>query len=335
MQNARPEVLVTGTGVVTCLGASLEATLDAARRGGRVRGIPVPPLCGTPYEGYTAAGEPEIDLPAHVPDRRMRKFMSRHAELAAVAARQALEEAAPHTRGIAAERMGLYAGVGLAAVDIRFSTGLLRASLNETGAFSLGRFAREGLRTIHPLWSFHTLANMPACIVSILEGIKGDNGIYTPWEDQTAFALLEAAHALARGDIDCAVVVASDTPAHPASLVELASAGYISPHEIAASGAACLVLERPDSGAPQRPCSRLRNLRLEALPAESAQHDPKKNGSGEFGLPSAPRIHDPLAPLIGRTVAAAPLLLAALAGPLGLPCRLDGCGGHSFTFEVA
>ena len=314
MRSFTPEVRVTGAGAVTCLGASREATLDALAEGRRVHGEPSRYLAGTPYAGCLISQEQEPDIAGYITDRRMRKFMSRHAELAAAAARQALEAASPLERGIAPERIGLYAGVGLAAVDIQASAGLLHKSLDQGGTFCQKAFAKDGLRAIHPLWSFHTLANMPACIVSVLESIKGDNGIYTPWEDQTAFALVEAAHALDRGDIDCAVVVASDTPHHPASLVELASAGYLASGEIAAPGAACLVLERRDAP-PPADSSVLTNIRL--------------------GLEDGLRPTDPLAPLIGRTIAAAPLLLAILAPIRDLPCRLTGCGGHTFSFEVA
>lgn len=301
---------------MTCLGTSLKETLAAVKTGARVRGEPFSFLKNTPYGGCLAAREQSPDLRDRIADRRMHKFMSRHAELAAVVAREALQEADLAGRGVESERIGLYAGVGLAAMDITASMELLRASLNRDGVFSLDRFSRDGLRTIHPLWSFHTLANMPACIVSVLEGIKGDNGIYTPWEDQTSFALLEAACALHQGTIDAAVVVASDTPSHPASMVEMAASGFIASGEVAAPGAACLVLERPDCPAPARPFSLLRNMRLTASAVEN---------SGTA---------DPLAPIVGRTVAAAPLLLAILAPLLDLPCQLQGCGGHRFSFEV-
>ncbi|MCL2591344.1 MAG: hypothetical protein FWD67_10855 [Betaproteobacteria bacterium] len=316
MQNV-PEVRIIGSGMVTCLGASCAATLAAVKAGSRVQGEPFPFLAGTPYSDCLAAQGQELDLCGRITDRRMRKFMSRQAELAAAAAREALEEADLPARGVAPERIGLYAGVGLAAMDIAASAKLLRASLDEEGSFSLSRFSRDGLHTIHPLWSFHTLANMPACIVSVLEGIKGDNGIYTPWEDQTAFALLEAAHALGEGSIDAAVVVASDTPSHPASMVGLASSDFIAPGEVVAPGAACLVLERTNTSTTERLFSRLSSLRLVTSPQEDARPD------------------DPLAPVIGRTLAAAPLLLVILAPLLGLPCRLRGCGKHSFSFEAA
>ena len=316
MQNT-PEVRITGSGLVTCLGASRAATLAAIEAGARVQGEPFSFLADTPYSACLSAQGQEPDLRDRITDRRMRKFMSRHTELAAVAAREALEEADLPARHIAPERIGLYAGVGLCAIEMPVSTKLLRASLDESGAFSLDRFSRDGLHTIHPLLSFHILTNMPACIVSVLEGIKGDNGIYTPWEDQTAFALLEAAHALHEGVIDAAVVVASDTPSHPASMVEIAASGFIAPGEVAASGAACLVLERPDSPAPEHSFSRLSNLALMA----SAQEDVRPD--------------DPLAPVTGRTFAAAPLLLTILASRLGLPCHLRGCGGQLFSFEVA
>ncbi|MDR0441663.1 MAG: hypothetical protein LBI59_11910 [Candidatus Accumulibacter sp.] len=309
-----PELSITGAGVFTCLGDTLQTTLAALDAGRRVEGAPYPFLGETPYAACLAAREAVSDVRAYLTDRRMRKFMSRHAELAAAVARQALEEADPLARGIAPERIGLYAGAGLAAMEMDGSVEFLRKSLDEDGAFSQGAFTGAGLRAIHPLWSFHTLANMPACIVSVLENIRGDNGIYTPWEDQTAFALIEAAFALDRREIDCAVVVASDTPSHPASLVELARADLLPPSEVAASGAACLVLERARTSPASSSPPRLANLNLTLTDAP-------------------PR--DPLAPLIGRTVAAAPLLLVALAAARQLPCRLSGCGGHTFSFELA
>jgi len=314
MRTLCPDVRVTGSGVVTCLGASREATLAALARDERVCGEPVPFLADSPYAACLAVSESVPDVSGCITERRMRKFMSRPAELAAVAARQALAQAMPFLRGIAPERMGLYAGVGLAAVDIRASVEFLRKSLDTKGQFSQAAFAKGGLYAIHPLWSFHTLANMPACIISVLENIKGDNGIYTPWEDQAAFALVEAAFALERGDIDCAVVVASDAPGHPASLVELARAGHLAQGDVAACGAACLVLERADEPSAPPHAFTLRNMRL-ALTG---------------GTPK-----DPLAPFIGRTVAAAPLLLAALAPYSAVHRSLAGCGGHVFSFEVA
>ena len=307
-------VAVTGTGVVTCLGVSEETTLAAVRRGMRAAGEPLPLLAGTRFADCLAVSGDAPDLSAYVTDRRMKKFMSPHAELAAAAARQAMAEARPHERGILPERMGLYAGTGLASADVRASHALLGASLDTEGAFSVDAFCARGMRTIHPLWSFHTLANMPACIVSVLENIKGPNGIYTPWEDQTAFALIEAAHALEREDVDCAVVVAADWPSHPGSLVELASLGCIRPGETASYGAGCLVLERPDSLPPGKRAPRLHSLRLSPLPGQ-------------------PVSVDPLEPLLGRTVSAAPLLLAALGAECGLPPVLDGCGGQRFSFE--
>jgi 3-oxoacyl-(acyl-carrier-protein) synthase len=308
-----PEVAVTGVGMVTCLGASRQATVAALGEGRRVRGRSYSFLAGTPYADFCGVPPGELNVSTLIDNRHMRKFMSPQAELAAVAVRQALLESAPLERGLAAERIGLYAGVGLAGVDTRASISLLSKSLDERGAFSLPHYARSGLRAIHPLWSFHALANMPACIVSVLEKIKGDNGIYTPWEDQSAFALIEASHALGRGDIDCAVAVAVDTPSHPASLVELAANGFITPDEAAAPAAACLVLERPNMSNADRTLFRLANMHLVL---EDAPPD------------------DPLAPFVGRTVAAAPLLLAALAPCCGLPCRLSGCGGHRFSFEA-
>ena len=52
------------------------------------------------------------------------------------------------------------------------------------GSLDLERFGRVALRRIRPVLSFKILANMPICFVSIFEGVRGPNAVYTPWEGQ-------------------------------------------------------------------------------------------------------------------------------------------------------
>lgn len=326
---------VSGYGLVTCLGGTHAATLAALKSGRRVAGEPLSLLAGTEYSRYRVAGLPEIAFDAYIQDRRMRKFMAPQTEIAAVAARQALEMARLDTPRFAPERIGLFAGIGLAAVQLESSVDLLRASLDAKGLFSARAFAAQGLRTINPLWSFWVLANMPACIISVLENIRGPNLIFTPWEDQTGAAVQQAAHALERGEIDCAVVLAADTPSHPANLVELAASGRIDVSETVAPAAACLVLEHAQTAARDGlPAIEVSHINLGPSPACEKPDAPLLGASGHL-LVSGYSIHDPLASYIGRTIAAAPLALMALAPFIPLPRCVQGCGGQTFSFECA
>ena len=157
---------------------------------------------------------------------------------------------------------------------------------------------------------------MPACIISVLEGLKGESAIYSPFEDAGAQALVEATEALEMGLVDLAVVVAVDTPNELANLLEIALLGYLRPKEIASYAAGALILARSGEGRGHN-APLLKDCRLKRV----AQKDPE----------------DPLAPGLGRTLAAAPLVLAvlgAMAPDLNLPSCLIGSTGHLFSFAV-
>jgi 3-oxoacyl-(acyl-carrier-protein) synthase len=246
----------------------------------------------------------------------MRKYMSRQAFLAAVAAKEALAEAEPVKREMEPGRIGLYAGVGLTAVDRGAGAEILLASLDDEGSFAPERFSDGGLGAVNPLWAFETLANMPACIVSVLEVIKGESAIYAPFEDGAAQALREAAAALGRGLIDLAVVLAADTPDDPANLTETAVLGHLRPSETVSAAAAALVLARA---------------------GDAGLQSPVLLGDFELRRIADSRPDDPLAPLIGRTMAAAPLVLAVLATAapeLFLKTSMTCSLGHFFSFKA-
>lgn len=135
---------------------------------------------------------------------------------------------------------------------------------------------------------------MPACLVSILECIKGPNLLFTPWEGQTAAALLEAWQAVASGEVDCALAGAADNATHPATCIHLKQAQLLQEGEIPAPGAAYLVLESEETAVRdgQRIYARIRQMELSATDAG---------------------VLDPLAERMGRTFAAAPAILLALA----------------------
>jgi hypothetical protein len=157
---------------------------------------------------------------------------------------------------------------------------------------------------------------MPACLISVLEGLKGESAIYAPFEDGGAQALTEAAEALGAGLVDLAVVAAADSPDEPSSLAETAFWGHLRPAETASAASAALVLARRGEGG-YPPGQGLARLKLSRVQAGEAR--------------------DPLAALIGRTMAAAPVILALLAATapeLRLPTEMVCSQGHRLSFEA-
>ncbi len=303
-------VVVTGIGMVTPLGATAAETASSFASGRAAAKSRLSDLEGTPLEASAAAVLPPFDPAARLQSRKMLKYMSGSALLGCIAAREAVESSGVKSR-CRAERIGLFAGTGLAAADIGEVRRLIEGSTGENGSFSMRRFGENGLASTNPLISFHILANMPACLVSIMEGLKGPNYIFTPWEGQTGAALSEAVKAVASGEADAAVAGASDTPAHPAAFLHLWQAGLLGPGEFPASSAAYLVLE-PEGSAP-RSLGIVKEIRL---------------GRGA-------KQRDPLADRMGRTFASAPAIYAALSCLAGLKAsEISGCDGLSVMVDI-
>ncbi|MDR1085875.1 MAG: hypothetical protein LBP22_13730 [Deltaproteobacteria bacterium] len=308
-------ISVVGAGLISPFGG-LEETISALKKGRKVTGRRLQLLEGSPWANFRAVQTPSPELPDDPAFRKMRKYMSGQAFLAALAAREALGQAELMKKGFEPDRIGLFVGAGLTSVDRQAGLEILAASVNSQGVFEPEKFVSCGLKSVNPLWAFETLANMPACIISVLEGLKGESAVYTPFEDAGAQALKEAVRALETGLVDAAVVAASDSPNEPASLAQTALLGYLKESEVAAEASAALVLVRNGGGdCLARPG--IDEVILERI---------------ESSVPD-----DPLALFLGRTMAASPVilaLLASLAPELGLNTSLICSRGHRFSFEV-
>ncbi|HUU70344.1 MAG TPA: beta-ketoacyl synthase N-terminal-like domain-containing protein [Planctomycetota bacterium] len=287
------DVVATGIGLVTSLGATADETAAAWRAGGCALRRPVGEFDGTALAGSETAVLPAFDASARLGGRRMLKFMSHAAVLGCMAAREACSQAATRRR-FEPGRVGLFCATGLAAAGVQDVAPLIEQSTDEHGRFSCRLLGERGLPATNPLLSFKILANMPPCLVSIQESIKGPNYIFTPWESQSAAALLEAWQAVAEGEVQCAVVGAADSPSNPAAFVFLRQAGLLGADEYPADGAAYVVLESAESA------------------ARSGQPVLARVDSVDL-RPVSSRPCDPLGNRMGRTFAAAPMIWFALA----------------------
>ena len=308
------EVAITGLGMVTPLGTTAAETVSAWGRGESMRTAPLPALSNTPLAGSPVAFLPEFDAAERLGGRRMLKFMSDGAVLGCVAAREAVTQANARER-FAPERIGLFAATGLAAADMDQVGRLIENSTDDEGKFSCRLFGEKGLAAINPLTSFRILANMPACIVSILEGIKGPNCILTPWESQAGQALREAWLAVGEGEADCAVTGGEDSPANLSSFVYLRQAGWLRENEAPANAGAYLVLEllerALESG--QKVLAVIKDVTVS-----------RESAGG-----------DPLAERVGRTFAAAPFIMAGLAcHHADAPLSIAGADGWTVSIML-
>ena len=315
------QVVISGIGMVTPLGATAAESAEAWVAGKMAARRRVPELAGTRLETAEVADLPDLNREQRFPNRRMLKYMSEGGVLGCLAAHEAIEEAAVQKR-FRPERVGLFAATGLAAARLKDTLPMVAAAVDADGSFSPALFGKSGLPAANPLISFRILANMSACVVSIIEGIRGPSYVFTPWEGQGGAALVEAWRAVAAGEVDAAVAGGSDSAAQASSFVFLRRRGILGDDELPASGAAYVVLER----------------------AATAQHD----GVADYGRildlslkRSDGPLYDPLAPQMGRTFAAAPAMLLGLASFLrggrhaNAPQTLvSGVDGQEFCFVL-
>ena len=242
-------VAITGIGMVTPLGSEPGEILARIAAGESAASAPST-FDASPFDCPVCTEIRDFDANRYFPENKTLRLMNRDAQLAAAAARLSLQDAGLRVGSdYPAEDVALYGATGFAGVPIADITSLVRNSAASDGRLDLGRFGREALKRVRPVLSFKTLANMPICFVSIFEGIRGPNAVYTPWEGQGVRALVAGLQAVRSGRVSCAVVGGCDFKTHAIAFISLEQHGVFrswredSGGTIPGEGAAFLVLE--------------------------------------------------------------------------------------------
>lgn len=151
-------VVVTGMGIVSCLGNDLETVLDSLKQGRS--GIKFQPEYKELGFRSQVAGSIDIDLDSLI-DRKLRRFMGSAAAYAYIAMKQAIEDSGLSEDQISNVRTGLIAGSGGASsADIVESADILRA---------------KGVRRVGPYRVTRTMGStVSACLATPFK-IKGVN----------------------------------------------------------------------------------------------------------------------------------------------------------------
>ena len=242
-------VVITGLGVVTPLGnkpGEIIASIDA----GQSAEAPPTTFDASPFDCPLCAEIAGFDAEADFPENKTLRMMDRDAQLAVVAARRAIQDAAlTIEEDCPGDKVGLFGSTGVAGIPVEDVTRLVKHSADCDGNLDLGRFGREALKRVRPVLSFKILANMPICFVSIFEGIRGPNAVYTPWEGQGARAIAAGIMAIRSGRAQCALVGGCDAKTHVLGFISLQQHGVFRSWRetgtgtVPGEGAAFLVLE--------------------------------------------------------------------------------------------
>ena len=151
-------VVVTGMGIVSCLGNDLETVLDSLKQGRS--GIKFQPEYKELGFRSQVAGSIDIDLDALI-DRKLRRFMGNASAYAYLAMKQAIEDSGLAEDQVSNVRTGLIAGSGGASsADIVETADILRT---------------KGVRRVGPYRVTRTMGStVSACLATPFK-IKGNN----------------------------------------------------------------------------------------------------------------------------------------------------------------
>ncbi len=137
--------------------------------------------------------------------RKHLKTMTRAVQLGVAAVAAALAEA-PGWQTIPPERRGLFVGASPQSGDAEDLASALKAADGDPG-----KFARDGVPLIPPLWLVKGLSNNVLGYASAQHDLRGDNGNWCDGALGGAIALAQAVHAVAERRVDLAIAGGADS----------------------------------------------------------------------------------------------------------------------------
>ena len=178
-------VVITGVGIVSCIGNALTAVEHSLRAG--ISGIRAMPLFAEMGLRSQVAGQPQIDLQERI-DRKLLRFMGDAAAYAHVALEQAIAQAGLTRAQISHPRTGLIMGSGGAS------------SANQIEAADTLR--SKGVRRVGPYQVTRCMGSTVSACLSTFFGIKGPSYSITSACSTSAHCIGAAAQQIAWGQQD-------------------------------------------------------------------------------------------------------------------------------------
>jgi 3-oxoacyl-[acyl-carrier-protein] synthase II len=241
-------IVVTGVGAVSPLGATAAASYGALVEGRC--GIAASSIATTDEYDCRIAGEVTgVDLAAVLGAKEARRH-ARYAQLALVAAREALAQAGFAGAGYEPHRVATALGVGVGGLEAVEAAAHARLT--------------QGLRRVSPFGIPILIPNMGAAALAMLAGVHGPSWCPATACASGAHAIGQAMHLLRQGGADAAICGGAESCITPLALASFARMGALSTRNhdprgavrpfdrerdgfVMAEGAVIFVLEREDA----------------------------------------------------------------------------------------
>lgn len=234
-------VVVTGLGVITPLGSTLEAYWDAlvAGRSGvtpldLVPSEFLPTACAGQIREFTGAVEDFGPLEGERKKaiRKGIKLMCRECQMGVAAAQRAWDLSGLASGGFDPERAGVVYGSDYMLSDPQEFNAGMDACADDERRFVFERWGELGMQQMSPLWLLKYLPNMPACHIAIYNDLRGPNNSLTQREASANLAVGEAYRTILRGSADIMVAGATGTRLHLMKTLHVSQQEELAPHGV-------------------------------------------------------------------------------------------------------
>jgi 3-oxoacyl-[acyl-carrier-protein] synthase II len=206
-------VVVTGIGVVTPVGNTVESMWNVLKEGGSGIGR-ITHFDASNFPTKIAAEVRNFDLGNYIDNPGRFKFAGRNIDFAIGAGVQAYRDSGLTESAIAPERFGVYLGAGEGQQDFgKFMT--LISEARTDGEFDLAKFTSNGLKLLHPQAELEQEPNMPAGHLASLFNAQGPNLNCLTACAASSQAIGEAAEIIRRGDADIMLSGGAHSMIHP------------------------------------------------------------------------------------------------------------------------
>jgi len=208
----RGRVVVTGLGIVSPIGNSVEAAWDALVTGRSGTG-PITRFDAAAFASRVAAEVRDFDPRARLGAKEARRT-DRFVHFAVAAAQDALADSGFAIDERSAPRVGVLMGTALGGI--------------ETAEREIGTLITRGPDRVSPFFIPMYLADMGSGYVSIALGARGPNFATLSACASAAHAIGESAEIIRRGDADVMLAGGAEAAVTPASVAGFASLGALS-----------------------------------------------------------------------------------------------------------
>ena len=206
-------VVVTGIGMVTPLGNSVEETWEGMRNG-RSGVATITHFDASTFPTKIAAEVRNLDLRKFVDHPERYEFAGQNSKLAVAAATLAVRDSALELDRIDRSRFGVYLGAGEGQHDFENFMVTLAPSYLE-GKVNVSEFIRGGMINLHAQRELEQEPNMPVGHVAALVGAQGPNYNCLTACAASSQAIGEALELIRRGDADLMISGGAHSMIHP------------------------------------------------------------------------------------------------------------------------